>query len=296
MAPVKSMIQHSHNSLAPAKINLFLHITGKRQSGYHDLQSLIFFVDVGDIISLSPSTAPHDTLIASGPFAHNLPVAEDNLILKAVRFYRNQFPELPPQEIHLTKNLPVASGIGGGTADAAAVLRLLASGGLTPPLPSAPDLTSLGAEFPVCYASQPTLVEGIGEQLTPFPALPQWGILLANPLKPLPTADVFKTLQPEDFTTPHNFTIPQTEAEWLALFHNTHNGMTRAATSLIPEIADMIPILAATPHCLGARMSGSGATCFGLYATRELAIKAAEYLQPQHPRWWIQAGGMWNGH
>jgi 4-diphosphocytidyl-2-C-methyl-D-erythritol kinase len=295
------------------------------------LQSLIFFVDVGDELAIIPNTAAQDTLIASGPFAHNLPLAEDNLILKAVRFYREHYPELPPLEIHLTKNLPVASGIGGGTADAAAVIRGVQNIFHTPlPLGEVDEqgesgegvlnefyphphrlrsatsphgrgrlqnmLTPLGAEFPVCYASQPTLVEGIGDKLTPCPTPPQWGILLVNPLKPLPTADVFRALQPEDFTTRQRFAMPQTEADWLTLFQSTQNGMTRAAAALIPEIADILQALESSPHCLGARMSGSGATCFGLYASRELAITAAANIKAAYPNRWVNAGGIWNGH
>lgn len=280
--------------LAPAKLNLFLHITGRRHDGYHTLQSLITFVDIGDKVSLASQTATGqgDSLSISGPFAAALPVTEDNLILHALKWLRRRHnPALPAFQIHLDKQLPVASGIGGGTADAAAALRLAWKWMPDSATINAEELLELGAEFPVCYQAETLLTEGIGEITSPWPSPPEnWGIVLVNPLVPLPTKNVFQAMQPQDFMPAQCFTAPQSEAEWRMLLAATQNNMTRAATALVPEIDAVTQALSRTPECITARMSGSGATCFGLYPSQELAITAAESLQSESPEWWVRAG------
>lgn len=280
--------------LAPAKLNLFLHITGKRDDGYHTLQSLITFVDIGDKVSLAPQTAvgQWDSLSISGPFAAALPVTEDNLILHALKWLRRRHnPALPVFQIHLDKQLPVASGMGGGTADAAAALRLAEPWMQNATTINPTELLELGAEFPVCYQGKPLLTEGIGEVTTLWPSPPEnWGVVLVNPLVPLPTKNVFQAMQPQDFLPPQHFNVPQSVADWRMLLAATENNMTRAATALVPEIDVVIQALTRTPECITARMSGSGATCFGLYPSQELAITAAESLQSESPEWWVRAG------
>ncbi len=279
--------------LAAAKVNLFLHINARRADGYHTLQSLIFFTDIGDEIRIEEATSVTDSLSISGRFADALPAAQDNLILQTLRWLRGYFPTLPPLHLHLQKNLPIAAGLGGGSADAAAVLRSIEQHYPEYHIATLADkLPQLGAEMPVCFANRPMLVEGIGEILTPVPDLPDWGILLVNPLIALPTHRVFSTLNPDDFLPARAFEPPENEAQWLHLFQYTQNNMTYAAQKRVPEIAMILEAISQTPHCLGARMSGSGASCFGLYPNRESAINAAQLLQSTHSGWWVQSGGI----
>lgn len=280
---------------APAKINLFLHITGRREDGYHSLQSLIFFADIGDRIAVE--VADRNQLIATGPYAAQLPAPEENLVMRALAALQREYPDIPPLQIHLEKRLPVASGIGGGSSDAAAVLRaaVALSQREYTPLALQPLLLSLGAEMPVCYAAEPALVQGIGEQVTPWPVLPEWGVVLINPNLLLPTKEVFAAMQASAYCSAQEFHAPRTAGEWKTLALETHNNMTAAAASLLPGIEEILQVLAAEPECFLARMSGSGATCFGLFENRAMAVQAAQRLSTGHPEWWVEAGGMYHG-
>lgn len=281
--------------LASAKINLFLHILGKRPNGYHELQSLIFFVDIGD--TLSVKVAACNVLTADGEYAGHLPPPEENLILLALEALQKKYPGIPCLQVHLQKKLPIASGIGGGSSDAAAVLRAAIA---LSPFPVAAEslqglLLTLGAELPVCYAAQPALVTGIGERITHWPQLPQWGVVLVNPLIPLPTQAVFAAMQPSQFCISQEFSVPQNTQEWKDLAMKTQNNMTEAAAGRVPEINEILTALQTIPECFMARMSGSGATCFGLCESRESALQVAQKIRAKYPQWWVEAGGIYHG-
>lgn len=257
---------------APAKLNLALHVTARRADGYHLLDSLVGFAGVGDLVTLEAGPL---SLRIDGPFAAGLS-ADDNLCLRAARLAGAD------AAIRLTKNLPVASGIGGGSADAAAVLRGLARMGH--PLP--PDIERLGADVPVCLASGPARMQGVGEVVTPLPALPAIPIVLANPGVALSTPQVFAALQRRDH--PALPAIPRFDglADLVAWLTGTRNDLEPAAMAIAPVIGQVLDGLHATGAAF-ARMSGSGATCFGLYDNPDRARIAAAALK-QHG-WWVVA-------
>lgn len=268
---------------APAKINLCLHVTGQRDDGYHLLDSLVAFAP-GAADRLTLVAAPATRLILTGPEAADLAPEPDNLVLRAARAFG---PALPPVALTLDKNLPVASGIGGGSADAAAALRLCAAhAGL--PLPEAAKILSLGADVPVCLTPRATRMQGIGERLTPLPPLPPVHALLVNPRRPVATPAIFRALAcrtnpalPEAIPT---FADARALARWLDRQRNDLEGPARL---LVPVISDVLGAIAARPGCLLARMSGSGATCFGLFAEAAQAGIAARALRHAQPDWWI---------
>lgn len=277
---------------AHAKINLFLHVTGRRPDGYHLLDSLAVFAGAGDRLTAEL----HETecrLSIIGPFAQGLSASDDNLVLKAAYALKQQAGITQGVHLTLEKNLPVASGIGGGSADAASTLRLLAAlWGVNPTLlPSiAPQL---GADVPVCLAQTPTRMLGIGEILETAPDLPQGGILLANPGIAVSTPDIFRRFAATGGPQPH--TPPTLPLQWDSMQYlastlaNTRNDLQPPAVSLAPVIDDTLKAITALPNCLLSRMSGSGATCFGLFSTAEDAQKAAQKLQEQE-KWWIWGG------
>ena len=264
---------------APAKINLCLHVTGQREDGYHLLDSLVAFADVGDRISCAPSDAL--SLSISGPQADDLPVTDDNLVLRAARAMGI------PATILLEKCLPVASGIGGGSADAAATLRVLARmAGVA--LPDAAAVLALGADVPVCLSGSTLRMQGVGEVLTPLPPLPETHILLVNPRIAVATPAVFRALpckvNPALPKVPAFASVTDL-ASWLA---GQRNDLEAPAISLAPQIAAVKAAIAAEAGCLLARMSGSGATCFGLFADRQAAENAARAIRAAQPDWWVE--------
>ncbi len=276
---------------APAKLNLFLHVTGKRSDGYHDLQSLIFFTDIAD--SVTVKTAEENTLTASGPFAHQLPDARYNLAWRAMQLLQEAAPPLPAFSIHIEKYLPVASGIGGGSADAAAVLRAIVQ--LQKPKLASERMTeillALGAEMPVCYQARTAMVQGKGEWVEAWPPLPDLGILLVNPNQGLLTKDVFAELKM--FSAIQLFEKPGTINEWSVLWNSAANDLLAPACKLLPEISEMLKVIELQSECMLARMSGSGPTCFGIFTTRKAAVQVAESIQQQYPQWWVKAGGIY---
>lgn len=280
---------------AHAKINLCLHVTGQRADGYHVLDSLVVFAGIGDGLRASPATDLSLTL--DGPFAGGVPSGEDNLVLRAAKLVSDQGVAL-----HLTKRLPPASGIGGGSADAAAairaVLRLQAMAGrLAPMTPDmAQQIAGLGADVPVCLASHPARMRGIGEQLDWLPPLPELHVVLANPRVEVATPATFKALTQKD-NPPLPDALPHWEsaaalADWL---RSTRNDLQAPAMAAQPVIAAVIAALEALPEALFARMSGSGATCFALFAKEAQAHEAAEALRISHPDWWVAAGLIYPG-
>jgi len=280
---------------APAKVNLFLHITGKRPDGYHLLQSLVVFTDFGDELTLTP--ADQDRLTISGPFVSALQgeAPESNLLMQALRGLRNIYPSLGYFHVTLQKNLPIGGGVGGGSSDAAALIRALEKAEcLTEPSISpaalAPLLTRLGADVPVCYAGQTALIESAGETFHIWPPAPRWGIILVNPCIPLLTSTVFR--MNTQFSPATSFPLPASSTDWQALLHKTHNDLQPAAIQALPVIQTILERIASSPECLLARMSGSGSTCFGLYPDADQAKQAAQLIQHAHPEWWVYAGNI----
>ncbi|WP_420862268.1 4-(cytidine 5'-diphospho)-2-C-methyl-D-erythritol kinase [Algirhabdus cladophorae] len=262
--------------LAPAKVNLCLHVTGLRSDGYHLLDSLVCFADFGDYVSLTP--AAETVLTVTGPRAEGVPTDGRNLILKAHEF----FGEAPEVAIELEKNLPAASGIGGGSADAAATLRLLSD--LTG-RPVVENTARLGADIPVCLQDNAVRMQGVGEVLTPIVGLPQMDAILVNPLKGVSTPEVFKALVHKKNAPMSHCPQGGSLSEFLNWLDQQRNDLEPIAKELVPEIEDVLDSLSAAAL---ARMSGSGATCFGIYADRPSATKAAAKIAADHPGWWVQ--------
>lgn len=272
---------------ARAKLNLYLHVTGRRGDGYHLLDSLVVFAEAGDAITAAPADAL--TLGVDGPFAPALRDEKDNLVLRAARALAEATGSPRGAALTLTKNLPVASGIGGGSADAAAALRALCALWAVRPGGAVLDALAakLGADVPVCLDGKAAFISGIGEQRAAAPKLPAAGLVLVNPGIPLATPAVFaKRTGP--FSPPARFgAAPEDAAGLAALLRERRNDLTEAATSLVPEIRAVLAALAASPGCLLARMSGSGATCFGLYADRRAAEGVAASLKKESG-WWVR--------
>ena len=269
---------------APAKVNLALHVTGRRADGYHLLDSLVVFADAGDVLHAAPADAL--TLDVTGPFAQALAGTADNLVLLAARALAATNGIVPRARITLEKHLPVASGIGGGSADAAAALRLLARLWGVPAAPPALAL-ALGADVPVCHAGRPARMGGVGEVLSPAPHLPGCFILLVNPGVAVATPAVFAARR-GGFSVPLALPAHWPDATAMAEDLGRHaNDLEAPATALAPVIGEVLATLRTLPGALLARMSGSGATCFALFASAEAAQAAAAALPG---RWWVQAG------
>jgi 4-diphosphocytidyl-2-C-methyl-D-erythritol kinase len=276
--------------IAPAKINLHLHVTGRREDGYHLLDSLVVFAATGDRLIATP--APDLSLTVTGPFAAGLVGGTENLVLRAARALAAETGVVPSGCVILEKNLPVASGIGGGSADAAATLRLMSR---LWRVETDPDrlkciAVALGADVPVCLFGRPARVAGIGEQLLPPPGLPELGIVLINVGVALSTPSVFRA-RAGDFSSVAALPAAWPDAASLAAtLHQTRNDLEPPARLLAPAIADVLAAIAADPSCLLARMSGSGATCFGLYKSASTARAAARSLA--RPEWWVWGGAI----
>jgi 4-diphosphocytidyl-2-C-methyl-D-erythritol kinase len=277
---------------APAKINLALHVTGRREDGYHLLDSLMVFAEVGD--ELEARIAQTDRLTISGPFGKGLEAGPTNLVSRAIVAFRQRWPHLAPTglDIVLRKNLPVAAGLGGGSADAAAALRLMVE--LAPEQVPHGDLielaTAIGADVPACLISQPLVARGIGEILRPLKSFPACHVVLVNPLVPVATADVFRKLERRDNPAmpdlPDPMTRPAQLGIWLA---GSRNDLEAPAIALVPVIGEMIGRMALMPGCMLARMSGSGATVFGLFGSSAQAHQAAHEMRSAAPQAWVAA-------
>lgn len=281
-------------AFAPAKINLWLHVTGRRPDGYRELDSLVAFADVGDRLSAAP--AGDLTLTVSGPFAPALDAGADNLVLRAARTLAAHCGVRANAALHLQKNLPVAAGIGGGSADAAAALRLCArlwraDIGDTAMARLALDL---GADVPACLAGKTARMTGIGEKLAPLdPAPPAAPAVLVNPGTAVSTGRVFDALT-GSFGSP----AEDRSGDLAGRAAANRNDLEAPAIALAPEIADVLAALRAAPGIRLARMSGSGATCFGLFDGAAAAEAAARGIAAAHPSWWVAAcsiGGRFGG-
>ena len=281
---------------APAKINLYLHVTGRRDDGYHLLESLIAFAGVEDVVEVEPGPDRGLELTVAGPFADELAgsagAGAGNIVLRAARALARVAGREPDASMRLVKNLPVAAGLGGGSADAGAALRALAAlwEVRLPDEELAALALGLGADVPACLAGRPVLVSGIGETLRPAPALPPVHLLLVNPSVALATADVFAAFEARTRASPPPLTDPPADAAALAArLAERRNDLEDAARRLAPAIDAALGWLGGRSGCLLARMSGSGATCFGLFADPEAARVAEEETRIAHPGWWARA-------
>lgn len=272
---------------AHAKINLALHVTGRREDGYHELDSIVAFAAVADVLTMAPADSV--TLDMTGPFAGALPRDGTNSVLSAWRlldgFSRQRGAALTPVKFKLEKNLPIASGIGGGSADAAAALRGLVR--LFDIPVSEPDLhelaLQLGADGPICLLQKSSRMRGIGEIIEPLASELPPAIVLVNPRIPAPTSKVFEFL---------NLQCGQSFGAGIGNlydFQSWRNDLTAPAVTLVPEITDVIGSLIFRPETICSRMSGSGATCFGLFESLETAQTAADAIAEKHPDWWVVA-------
>jgi 4-diphosphocytidyl-2-C-methyl-D-erythritol kinase len=281
---------------APAKINLTLRVVGRRADGYHDIESLVAFAGVGDTLTFTPGRAL--ALTVNGPTAAASGSIDDNLVLKAARALAERIEGLKLGRFVLTKRLPVAAGVGGGSSDAAAALRLLARANRI-----ALDDTRLmqaagatGADVPVCVDPRPRMMFGVGDLLSEPADMPKLPAVLVNPRVAVPTRDVFAALagQRKD----------KNELVWSAAFESRsrsrvsevigalaeqRNDLEAPAIAIAPVIAQVLADLRALRGCRLARMSGSGATCFGLFGTAPAAAAAARALRAKHPGWWVRA-------
>jgi len=273
--------------LARAKVNLWLNIVGRRADGYHLIDSLVAFTDLADSLEVAP--ADHLTLAVDGPAAAALTDEADNLVLKAARLLADHAGVAPSAALHLTKRIPVAAGLGGGSADAAATLQALADlWRLELPVEELFGLAAkLGADVPMCLAGRAALVSGVGERLAPAPSLPACGLLLVNPAVALPTAEVFAARQGA-FSRAQPVASPWCDLPgFVEALANRGNDLTEAAIALRPAITDVLAFLRKSEGVRYAAMSGSGATCFAVYET----MGAAERVAVTVPAiWWRHAG------
>jgi 4-diphosphocytidyl-2-C-methyl-D-erythritol kinase len=284
---------------ARAKVNLTLRVVGRRVDGYHDLESLVAFADCADRLSLA--VGPELQLVTTGPLAQACGETSDNLVFKAAKLLGEQVPGLKRGEFVLDKVLPVAAGIGGGSADAAAALRLLArANGLAADDRRLIEVAkATGADVPVCLASRGCVMTGVGETLMPL-VLPVMPCVMVNPRVPVPTRDVFQALglRSGELLVGASDVIdaagwPEAGAsleEWVEALATGTNDLEAPAMRIQPVIGEVIAALNASNGAWLARMSGSGATCFALYENTAEAGRAADKLRLDHPGWWVHAG------
>jgi 4-diphosphocytidyl-2-C-methyl-D-erythritol kinase len=275
---------------APAKINLFLHVLGRREDGYHHLESLVSFADIGDELTLLPDEPLG--LDVAGAFGFGLS-GEDNLVLKAVRACAAEFGRIRTGRFGLKKNLPVAAGIGGGSADAAAALRLLAAvNGIAPDDRRLVDAArSLGADVPVCLnPGSPRMMHGIGHELGDRLHGFSYPALLVNPGVPVETRAVFAELGLARGARhmPEKPARPSDDEEAFRLLGETRNDLEAPALRVAPDIGAVLTRLRSSEGCRFARMSGSGATCFAIFASLQSAAAAAASIRLAEPDWWAE--------
>lgn len=279
---------------APAKINLTLHVTGRRTDGWHELESLVVFTRGGDTLTLDPG--PDLSLAIAGPTAVAAGPLGDNLVCRVARSLAARIPGLRLGAFHLLKRLPVAAGIGGGSSDAAAALRLLAR--LNDLSLEDPRLVAAaaenGADIPVCLQAKARMMRGVGDELGDPIRLPPLPALIVNPGVPLETKAVFKRMElPAGWRNSASAHPPiqadHAPGDLFAALRRGRNDMEDAACVLAPVISDVLAVLSAAPGCRLARMSGSGATCFALFADCRQAGRAKKAIARVHPGWWIKA-------
>jgi 4-diphosphocytidyl-2-C-methyl-D-erythritol kinase len=282
--------------LAPAKINLTLAVLGRRADGYHLLDSLVAFASASDRLTLMPGMTL--SLAVRGPTAAQAGAADDNLVLQAARAFAEKIPGLRLGRFTLDKRLPVAAGLGGGSADAAAALRLLArANGIAC---SDPRLLlvarGVGADVPVCVDPRPRWMSGAGERLSKPLPIPRLSAVLINPGVALPTKEVFSALGlalgKQRKGAGRRGALPRNRDRFIAWLSDRANDLEAPAIKLRPQIARVLAALSRQPGCRLARMSGSGATCFGVFESSRAAAAAARRLRSAHPRWWVWASAL----
>ncbi len=280
---------------APAKLNLYLHVVGRRPDGYHELDSLVCFPSPADELSVAP--AERLTLEVSGRFAAQAPADTGNLALRAAQALAAAAGVEAGAAIRLTKNLPVAAGLGGGSSDAAATLLALCElWRLELPSGRLAELAlSLGADVPACLFGRAVHMGGIGERLQPAPTLPSAGVLLASCGAPLRTYSVFERLR-DSLSMPAPFLDAPADAKGLAeLLRERRNDLEAVAREIVPEIGEVLRKLADLPGALLARMSGSGSACFAIFSSTAEARRAERILRAATPSWWMAAGDLEGG-
>lgn len=258
----------TNEAFAPAKVNLALHVTGQRGDGYHLLDSLVVFADVGDRLRFEPAQVM--SLEVTGPFSGGVPDDARNLVWRAAELAGQRL------NIRLEKNLPHGAGLGGGSSDAAAVLRTFKA-----PEPAA----ALGADVPVCLAGTPQRMQGVGDRLTPVVAMPECHLVLVHPGVNLATPEVFSALEDKENPGLGDIVNWGSQPEFVGWLQNQRNDLETAAIGIAPVIADVLNALSDAPV---ARMSGSGAACFGLYPDRPSAQLAARRIASERPAWWVR--------
>lgn len=286
MTPAKPLAEAV---LAPAKVNLALHVTGRRPDGYHTVESLAVFTRFGDRLHLEPAAA--DAFSITGPFGPGLPDDDTNLVLRARDALRRaSAANPPPVSIRLEKNLPVASGVGGGSSDAAAVLKALNqiwNCGLEQS-EMAEIARSLGADVPMCLSAKPLIATGIGDVVKPISGFPALALVLVNPGVAVSTPEIFQRLERrdnEDLPPPPSRIDFHSLRNWL---ETTHNHLEPTARGIQPAIGEVLKALDKAGSGF-SRMSGSGATCFGLFETGNVAKRAAVAIRARHPGWFVAA-------
>lgn len=286
--------------LIPAKINLYLHITGKRQDGYHLLDSLIVFTDICDEVTIEKSDT--FSLEISGEFAHLVENNEKNIVARAAKTMAEECGKNCNIAIKLVKNIPVGAGLGGGSADCAATILLLNDlwqAGFAMQKLMEIGL-KLGADVPVFLGKKAAFISGIGENLQPIEALPELYAILVYPDKPLATKDVFSAVipdqngihQPDNFL-PNKADVPLLGNKYskdniLSFLQHKHNDLEDSAISLLPEIKDILEGLSVLEGCELARMSGSGSTCFAIFRDKIQAESHINYISQRHPEHWVK--------
>ena len=272
---------------APAKVNLALHVLGRRPDGYHELDSLVVFAGIGDQLSATP--APTLSLAVEGPFSAGVPTGEDNLVLRAARALQAARGVRVGAKIRLVKSLPHAAGLGSASSDAAATIRLLAGLWGVPPIgPGDPEAAALGADVPVCLAAPaPQRLGGLGERLTGVPPLPGIGLVLVNPGVSLGTAEVFRHLKDPAGAPLAELRGGLAADGFAAWIDAQRNDLTAAAQTLAPEVKRTLGRLRAQPGVLAATMSGSGPTCVGITRDVGIARQTARAVQLAEQGWWV---------
>ncbi|MCH9809170.1 MAG: 4-(cytidine 5'-diphospho)-2-C-methyl-D-erythritol kinase [Alphaproteobacteria bacterium] len=278
---------------APAKVNLTLKILGRRADGYHELASLVAFAnDAYDVVTLDCTKPAAVTL--GGPFAQA--IQGPNIAQTAIERLLFAQPRLSLGAIHIEKNLPVAAGVGGGSANAGAVLRLVrrANPSLVGDIDWHSIAAGLGADVPVCFLNETALMTGTGEKLTALGERPRLNAVLINPQAPVPedkTAQVFRRLNApqlaKQFAPPRHLPSSPNNAELLAYMKNQGNDLEPAARQVVPKIANVLAALKEAPACQYASLSGAGPTCFGIFNDNQAALAAAREIGANHPDWWV---------
>ena len=277
---------------AKAKVNLFLHVNDKRADGYHFLESLVAFAEVKDILEFYPQK--NIELDIKGKFAKNLlqeEAAAQNIVIRAAELIQNKYAKDKGAKIVLTKNIPVGAGLGGGSSDAAATIEGLCElWELDLSNDEKQDLgIKLGADVPVCLLGKPAFVSGIGEKLLEIKTLPEFNIVLVNPNIYLSTKRVFERgflNFSEEINT--NFSETEDYDDYIEILSSTRNDLEENAKELVPEINDILNVLASSEGALIARMSGSGATCFAIFKTKSQAENCAKKIRAENPQWWVE--------